>query len=161
MRENIPSFLKTRYECISAFAQYYGGQVRGEHRGYFVGSILRAPHGVEVVQESHPRALMVVIRFSPGARVWRISFASLREARRRKMKVLPEIISDEAIVEDFRAYVEWVRDNPPSAPAPYPTVGVCAQVYCYVHLNDHGDQVHAAVWVDVESRGDRDKIVRV
>ena len=76
------------------------------------------------------------------------------------MRTLPQDVSDCKIVEDFRAYVEWAWRNPPDAPAPYPTVSVCAQVYCYVHLNDHGDQVHAAVWADVESRGDRDIVLK-
>ena len=86
-------------------------------------------------------------------------FLPLVRGGEKDMEALPENVSNVQIVQDFRAYVEWARQNPPPAPAPYPTVGACAQVYCYVHLNDHGDQVHAAVWEDVESRGDRDKMV--
>ena len=76
------------------------------------------------------------------------------------MRVLPENVTDGEVVVDFRAYVEWARRNPPVAPAPYPTIGVYAQHYCHVHINDHGEQVHVAVWADVYARGDQDQVVR-
>lgn len=76
------------------------------------------------------------------------------------MKVLPEGVTDTQIVQDFRAYVRWARENPPSAPAPYSTVGECASIYCYLHGNDHAEQVHSAVWADVHRLGDRDVVLR-
>ena len=72
----------------------------------------------------------------------------------------PRSVTDAQIVEDFRAYVEWAPQNPPTVPAPYPTVGTCASIYCYVHTNDHGDQVHSAVWTDVYQRGEQDHMIR-